>query len=116
MIIAAGAWTPPRRHPHTIVGVRAVRDETALAWQMTAAGVPWNRHQQVWRVSYDLVVALMAVAKSLLHLHCCPERKVRAHIAVLPDLDTLKSVGCGLRWHWNAKRSSGPHLSGLQMM
>ena len=58
IIVAEGPWTPPPPAPDTIVGVRVVWGEAALARQIKAAGGQWNRQQQVWEVRYDQVVAL----------------------------------------------------------
>jgi hypothetical protein len=44
--------------PDTIVGIRVVWGEAALARQIKAAGGQWNRQQQVWEVRYEQVVAL----------------------------------------------------------
>ena len=46
VIVAEGPWTPPPLAPDTIVGVRVIWGEAALA------------RQQIWEVRYDQVVAL----------------------------------------------------------
>ena len=66
VIVAEGLWTPPPPPPDTIVGLRVVWGEAALARQVKAAGGRWNRQRQIWEMRYDQVVALGLVDRIVL--------------------------------------------------
>jgi hypothetical protein len=61
LIVASADWEPPPPAPDTIVGVRVVWGEAALAHKIKAAGGQWNRQRRVWELRYEQVVALELV-------------------------------------------------------